>query len=74
MERYDSGLEAMLVEATNSAQRIADLSLASNDELDLIGMRTFSASEPTDPSDTEPPPRTRTATERCQKTCGGCRG
>lgn len=69
-------LEALLVEATEQAPGVDDPSLASDADLEAHDLQALGASS----GGSDAPPKTqsgcptKTATERCQKTCGGCRG
>ena len=80
MEKMDAGLlDAMLVDATEDAPIMDDPSLASDQDLEAAGMRaleTANSSEPFPVTHNDSPScrRTKTATERCHRTCGGCRG
>lgn len=67
-------LEAMLVEATDNAPAVNDPSLASDEDLETDDLQAIGASASDTPSKKQFGVTTTTPTERCQKTCGGCRG
>ncbi|WP_429568785.1 hypothetical protein [Paraburkholderia sp. JPY419] len=67
-------LEAMLVEATDTAPAVNDPSLALDEDLENCDLQAIGAAASGTPSKMRFGRTTQTSTESCQNTCGGCRG
>ncbi|MGF6652590.1 hypothetical protein OKW34_003179 [Paraburkholderia youngii] len=67
-------LEAMLVEATDTAPAVNDPSLALDEDLENCDLQAIGAAASGTRSKMRFGRTTQTITESCEHTCGGCRG